>query len=324
MTKKQKTKIKVFTHNDLDGAVPVIMLKSLFDCEVHYKMCHYGNVDSRILDFFLSDEYKKYSLIFITDISIKKEVAEIIDRKIKEEQIYVRLIDHHNNDKVEHLKETYKWCVINYDISASKLFLDFIKKSYKFDSQQFFELPLLEEMVELTDEWDTWEWTKTNNYRAVNLNDLMYQYGKIKFIEKFTERIKQSMKDKSTKLFDNFDSSLLEIVSDHKSTYMSGKLKDMQIFPATFKGVDFNIGLVYSEQYTSELAEYLFRNSETPIHLVQMVNLSTGSVSVRTKTGEINANEIAQLHDGNGHPASAGYRLTDEVMEKVYDITCCL
>ena len=111
---KNNLKIKLFTHNDLDG-VSVIPLAHLeFGIEnVDHEICSYKNVNEKIEKFaieYMNNEHF-YDYIFVTDISVNRKNAELLNEienfisgnNIKKTN--VRLFDHHQN--LEWLNDEY-------------------------------------------------------------------------------------------------------------------------------------------------------------------------------------------------------------------------
>ena len=103
-------KIKLFTHTDLDGAGCAILGVLAYGREnINIEYCDYNNVDDKIKNYILSDEYQDYSQTFITDISVNEEIAKMINN-IKLTTTEFILIDHHQTAKW--LSDKYVWAIV--------------------------------------------------------------------------------------------------------------------------------------------------------------------------------------------------------------------
>jgi len=68
LTSMATGRVKMFSHNDLDGAACYIVA-NYFNENVSAEFCSYENVDQKIHDF-CADGIDEYSLILISDISV--------------------------------------------------------------------------------------------------------------------------------------------------------------------------------------------------------------------------------------------------------------
>lgn len=88
--------IKLFSHVDLDGVSPFILLTYYYSMEtINYQFCNYNDINKYVQNFLDSKEYLNYEAIYITDISISEELAEKLEKITKETTITIRLFDHH-------------------------------------------------------------------------------------------------------------------------------------------------------------------------------------------------------------------------------------
>ncbi|WP_252241567.1 hypothetical protein [Clostridium sp. ZBS18] len=73
-------KIKLFSHTDLDGYGCNIVAKYTIGKGINLECenLNYDNVNERVKEFFNSKECEEYSVVYITDISVNNEVAELI------------------------------------------------------------------------------------------------------------------------------------------------------------------------------------------------------------------------------------------------------
>lgn len=155
--------IKVITHTDLDGIGCAILIKELMNEEVDISYCSYENVNDISKEVIANHDI--YSKIFITDISVDDNVAQLLDQ-IKEKVV---LLDHHIS--AIHLNK-YEWANVIIENDKGKtcgtsLVYDFLQKEKKCDNES------ISIFVELVRRFDTWEWdTIYNDVSAKNLNDI--------------------------------------------------------------------------------------------------------------------------------------------------------
>ena len=69
--------IKLFTHTDLDGIGCAILAMLAYDAEIEY--CNYDDINEKVEEFLKNTKLTKDDMVFITDISVNKKVANIIN-----------------------------------------------------------------------------------------------------------------------------------------------------------------------------------------------------------------------------------------------------
>jgi nanoRNase/pAp phosphatase (c-di-AMP/oligoRNAs hydrolase) len=78
-----------------------------------------------------------------------------------------------------------------------------------------------------------------------------------------------------------------------------------------------NVGLVYAENYTSELGNTICNNNPD-LDFVMIINLGGKSISFRGTRDDIDLGaDIASKFGGGGHPKAAGARIYDSVKNTV-------
>ncbi|MCY6372577.1 hypothetical protein [Clostridium ganghwense] len=163
--------------------------------------------------------------------------------------------------------------------------------------------------AEMVRRYDTWEWKtifKDNNSKQ--LNDLLRIYGRDKFIEKMVVKL-----NNNKYIFDENDKLVLELEQEKINRYIEDK--NTKIIPKVIKG--FNIGIVFAEQYISELGNRL---AELNPHLdfIAMIDMST--VNYRGIKENIDLGQFAKLYGGGGHPKASGSQISDEIRNKIIDL----
>ena len=95
--------IKLFTHRDLDGIGCAVLAQLTFGKNVDITYCNYDEVDVLVREY-ISKMDKGHDTCFITDISIKDDLASEIDREYKNN---FKLFDHHKT-----ALELNKYCLL--------------------------------------------------------------------------------------------------------------------------------------------------------------------------------------------------------------------
>ena len=307
------SKVKLFTHNDLDGCGCEILLNLAFGPEnVNSSRCGYYNIDDCVKEFINSNEYNDYDKIFITDISICYELALKIDSYDISNKI--KLIDHHQT--AIKLNE-FQWCnVVLSDAGELSCGTSLLYK-YLVSSQYLTASDTLFNFTETIKRYDTWLWsTKYNDITPKRLNLLFAIYGADKFLDIYTNRL---LSDNFT-LFEEIDNILLDMEESKIDKYVTNKSKSVvkQYIPIGQRV--YHIAIVFAEQYINDLGEYICLNNED-IDFVAIIS-DMRSISFRTRKDNINlGTDIAPYYNGGGHKQAAGATIS---YNKKVDIACRL
>lgn len=301
--------IMVFTHTDLDGIGCPLVIRSQFeDMLSHDKLdieyCTYGSyadINEKMKDFITAEKYNEYDLIFITDVSVSLEVAELIEKNFKDKVV---LLDHHKT--VMELNK-YDWALIETnhrpDMKACGTSL-----VYEWFRALDLDLNYNGKFVEAVRRYDTWEWkTKYNDETAKELNDIYHIYGKERFFNVYTELI-----ENYTNIFDDEAKLLLELEEEKKKKYIWKKGQELRLTSVD----NYSIGVVFAENYISELGNKLAEDNED----LDFIAIITGTgIAFRGIKDNIDLGEFAKnrYENGGGHPKAAGAGISNDVIEKM-------
>jgi oligoribonuclease NrnB/cAMP/cGMP phosphodiesterase (DHH superfamily) len=294
-------KIKLFTHNDLDGIGCAILANLAFiDLDIEY--CDYGNINEKVKALLENKDYNNYQHIYITDISVSEDIAAIINNtqcpEFKEDSKFYNhftLIDHHPTAK--HL-EKYCWCTIQIEnekgkCSGTSLFYDYLLTHV--EHSEIMNSNAIKDFVETVRQYDSWEWkTIFNNEAPKEWNNLLRLYGR----ERFVKKIIENLKEKSEFAFDKTDLLLLELNEDKKQLYFEKKSKELIKQDVQ----SYKVGVVFSEQYISELGNYL---AEKFLDLDFIILIGSKTISYRG-IKDIDLGLFAKQFGGGGHPKASG------------------
>ena len=292
--------IKLFTHTDLDGISSEILGRIAFGEDIDVVRCGYGNIDDKVEEFINSDE--EYDKLFITDISVKKELADALNNVSDK----VILLDHH---KTALWLNEYPFALVQVeDESVGKmcgayLFYEYLKKNH----EEFNDTLALKLFVKYVRMYDTWEWKeKYDNIIPKRLNDLMYMDGPNEFIDKMVYRLGNNLF-----IFDDTDLMKLQIEQTYINSYIAQKNETLIVNDSLFP--EHIVGIVFADKYISELGNKLCE-LHPELDFVVLINMSTLTVSYRTVKDNLDLSAIAKGFGGGGHPKASGSRFDASII----------
>ena len=101
--------------------------------------------------------------------------------------------------------------------------------------------------------------------------------------------------------------NILKVQQNKIDRYIKGKNKN--IITKFIEG--YNVGVLFAEQYVSELGNKLCElNSD--LDLVAIIGNNT--VSYRTIKDSVDVSKIAKLYGGGGHPKASGNNINEEII----------
>lgn len=301
--------IKLFTHTDLDGVGCAILAKLAFGEEVDISYCNYNDINESVLDY-LNNSDDSLSYIYITDIRVNEDIAKLLD-----ERGGVCLLDHHPT-ALELNK--YTWCKVMVEdlngvkTSGTKMFYYWLGMN-GYLSDELENNKALGKFAELVRDYDTWRWSELGEKGVIckQVNDLMYLYGRDKFI---TWCISEIHDEVFPKLY-TADELLLNTKQKEIDEYVEEK--NEQLFTSPMCGRV--CGFVFAEKYVSELGNRLCK-MHPEIDYVAMIDMGNKTVSYRTVKDDIDlGRDVAQLFGGDGHPKAAGSEFSVDVQFKTIE-----
>lgn len=301
--------IKLFTHTDLDGVGCAILAYLAFGKDnVDVEFCNYDDIEAKVMAFcsskYVSEITKDYDMIYITDISVKKETATYISNKFTlPEGINWKLLDHHAT--AMYLND-FEWCIVeptdmlDIEFKNSGTWMFYLELFDKCVDRQY--IKNIREFSDLVRIYDTWKWRELGAYglKAKTINDLMYIYGKELFIDWVINNICSSSRFPT---FTETDQMILNLEKGKIERYIEKKDKEMILRADSWGHL---YGLIFAEQYISELGNRLCEMHHE-IDYVAIVNAGAGTISYRTIRDDLDlGNEIAHSYGGGGHQKAAG------------------
>jgi len=296
-------KVLIFTHGiDIDGYGGAILGALAFD-EVDICFAENFNLDQLFQEKWDNGEFENFDKIFITDhcLSYDNCMKVYKDKVLKEK---LKIFDHHKarlaqNDfdfvKVVEEENGKKVC-------GTSLFYDYLVKQGYLNKR-----PCFDKFVDLTRAYDTWEWTKTGNLQANDLNTLALALGREKYILNMQKKLLNERE------FDFSGNDKLEITNFQ--IWFRSQLQNIVDKVEVIKFDGFNAGYVRTvELFKNDIATTI-RNSKRAktedIDFMLMPITDRGTVSLRSVKENFDVNYIAQKHGGGGHPGAASFPMSN-------------
>lgn len=305
-------RIKIFSHNDLDGyACSIIAQLAVGRENVHADYCGYYNINEKIMEFIDNRSYESYDYIFITDISITEEVAQIIENNNILKGMTI-LLDHHPT--VIGLNK-YEWCTVQIEDEIEKVCGTSLLYNYLVNKNILERKVSIELFVDTVKRYDTWLWKdKYNDLRAKQLNDLFKIYGQERFEAEYYKRLTSDV----FCMINDTDKFLLELENEKIQKYIDKKNKFIYKKTLNINGKKFRAGIVVADDYLSELGNELSERNPDLDFIAMVAGLST--VSYRTVKKNIDlGNEVAIYYGGGDHPQAAGSQISYELRKQILD-----
>lgn len=308
---KTNEKIKLFTHNDLDGVSCAILCKLLgIDVDVEY--CTYKDIDASVLAFLLSQGLTKHDKIIITDISVSESTAELLDQynNFHSKQSVI-LLDHH---KTATFLNKYKWALVKTEedgilVSGTSLLYKVFKP--KFDVLD--NAVMIKNYVDIVRRYDTWEWTDNkNNGIEKKYNHLLNIYGIDNFVARTTYNLNMNFNVYEFNRTENLILSGIEEKINEKTEFWINN-----IYKTNFDG--YKIGIILLTDNVSEISNKLCKIHKD-IDFVMVINMDMSTATITTISDDIDMSEIAKNHGGGGHKKIAGFSVTNIIENMVEGI----
>ena len=305
--------IKLFTHNDLDGLACALLAWLAYGKDaVDFETCRYEDINNKLNLYLDEKQYETFDYCYVTDISMKDEVAERIHTHFDDAQKYIALHDHHISAIA---LNQYHWCHVTVEdeagikCSGTTLFYEALL-CLDVPRKDLLQKPLVKDFVEKVRRYDTWDWQPLEDLESKQLNDLFFILGKERFLDYWLERLEQANEDETFD-FDETQKLLLELRQNEIDQYIESR--NEEIIEKEIAG--YKAGIVFANRFQSELGNQLAL-LHPELDFIAMINVG-GGVSCRTAKEEVNLAEVAALFGGGGHAKAAGLPVKDEIREMV-------
>lgn len=313
--------VRHFSHNDMDGYAPQVISKLSKVNTVEYIHCGYDNFEQKLeetISFFESFDVLDEHAILITDIAPKSE--ELVDRlnKLFELGLTVLLLDHHDTSKWISEKHP-EWAHIDSKLNdrltcATELYYMYLKEN-DFLEDHVLNSYYFASFVEQVRAYDTWDWDKTGNVEAKELNSLLYTFGPNKFmqmqVEKIVERL--TVQNAVQYTFNETEKIFVDVENKKEQKYIESRSKKMLVRSWNIEDKYYEVGVVFGDQYHSTLGNVLNKEN-SHLDFVVILDLNGGKGSLRTIHDHVHVGEVAKAISvgGGGHQKAAGFEFDME------------
>lgn len=305
-------KVLLFTHEqDIDGMGSIILLKQAFK-DFDYIPCKTFEITEKVKQSIDDKSIYNYDFVFVTDLCIKEPLlGQIANDNHLNKKIVV--LDHHKSEIEE---GNNKYSFVNIVVNSDKGMESGTSLFYEYLIDHHFLKPtcFLDEFVELTRQYDTFEWkTKYKNPKARRLHILFETLGYEKYI-----RLMNGMTSNENGVV--FDKKSLEIITAFETELkedIDKIINNMKVYEETIDDEHYKIGFVKSPyKYRNEINGVIKENNVKDIDAVCMVTTDRDSVSYRS-VKDVDVSKVAVYFGGKGHKAAGSNPKNNEKFVKV-------
>jgi oligoribonuclease NrnB/cAMP/cGMP phosphodiesterase (DHH superfamily) len=175
---------------------------------------------------------------------------------------------------------------------------------------------ILEELVELTRQYDTWDWEKYNNQKARQLHLLFEQIGYEKYIEIMTNILENN--DEII-----FLENEMNIINEWEKAFQEDSkeiLKNMIVYNIEINNQNYKVGYIFTPyKYRNDFSKILKENNSNDIDLVGMFFPNMDVVSYRG-VKQIDVSIVPTYFGGKGHKGAGTNPINNEKFREVLKI----
>ena len=305
-------KVLLFTHEqDIDGMGSVVIGKIAFP-KLDYVPCKTFEIDSNFQKYLDNQKIYDYDLIFVTDLCLHEPILSTIndDDTLRDK---VLVLDHH---KTEMGNAKYDFVNVILECSKGLASGTYLFYEYLINNNYLKSTPVLDELVEWTRQYDTWDWVKYDNNKARMLHLLFEQIGYKRYVEIMSEIV---AKNDSIIFSDNE----LNIINDWENKFKEDSsriLENMIVYPVIIDNVVYRVGYIYTEyKYRNDFSELIRSNNVNDIDLVGMFFPNMDVVSYRG-VKPLDVSIVPTYFGGKGHRGAGTNPINNEKFQEVLKV----
>lgn len=302
-------RVLLFTHEqDIDGMGSAVIGKVAFP-EFEYVPCKTFEIDSQFKKYMDNKKIYEYDLIFVTDLCLHEPILSIINNDdILKKKVLV--LDHH---KTEIGNAKYDFVNVILECNRGPASGTYLFYEYLINNNYLKSMPVLEELVELTRQYDTWDWVKYNNQKARMLHLLFEQIG----YKRYVEIMNNIVINTDSIVFSDND---IEIINDWENKFRADSskiLENMIVYPVVIDNNEYRVGYIYTEyKYRNDFSELIRNNNINDIDLVGMFFPNMDVVSYRG-VKDVDVSVVPTYFGGKGHKGAGTNPISNEKFKKV-------
>lgn len=302
-------KILLFTHEqDIDGMGSVVIGQIAFK-NLDYVPCKTFEIDKQFKVYLDNKKIYEYDLIFVTDLCLHEPILSIIneDNILKEK---VLVLDHHKTE-IKNAKYDFVNVILECDkgpASGTYLFYE-----YLVNNNYLKATPILDELAELTRQYDTWDWVNYNNQKARMLHLLFEEIGYERYIEIMSDIIKNN----DTIVFSENEKNIINNWEKNFKEASTKTLENMIVYSINIDSIDYKVGYIYTEyKYRNEFSELINKNNINDIDIVGMFFPNMDVVSYRG-VKDVDVSIVPTYFGGKGHKGAGTNPINNEKFKEV-------
>jgi len=305
-------KVLLFTHEqDIDGMGSVVIGKIAFQ-KLDYVPCKTFEIDKQFKSYMDNKKIYEYDLIFVTDLCLHEPILSAINNDdILKDRVLV--LDHH---KTEIANAKYHFVNVILECSKGPTSGTYLFYEYLINNNYLKATPVLDELTELTRQYDTWDWVKYNNKKARMLHLLFEQIGYKKYIEIMSEIV-------TTNDSIVFLNNEINIINDWENKFKADSdkiLENMIVYPVTINNKKYRVGYIYTEyKYRNDFSELIRKNNINNIDLVGMFFPDMDVVSYRG-VKDVDVSIVPTYFGGKGHTGAGTNPINNEKFKEVLNV----
>lgn len=308
-------KVLLFTHEqDIDGMGNVILGSQAFS-DFEYVTVKTFEVNQKVGIRIEDGTIYDYDFVFVTDVCIKEPLLKQIseDERLRNK---ILVLDHHKSE-IDEGNDKYDFVNIIVEDDKGKTSGTSLFYEYLTNNEYLQKNETLDELVELTRQYDTWEWKNIyNNYKARKLHILFEVLGYQEYIKIVSRMVKEgngvTFNDKEIKVIDDFDKKFKEDID----TIIEG----MKLYNLDVNGEKFRIGYVKCPyKYRNDINEIVMKDNVYNVDLVGMIMTDMDTVSYRL-VHDVDASKVAVYFGGKGHKAASSNPQNNEKFANVLEM----
>lgn len=306
-------KVLLFTHEqDIDGMGSAILGKLAFK-DFTYVPCKTFEIDLQFKKYLDNKTIYDYDLIFVTDLCLHEPILTEIknDKELKQK---VLVLDHHKTE-IKNAKYDFVNVILECDkgpTSGTYLFYEYLLKN-----NYIKERNILNELSELTRQYDTWDWVKYNNQKARMLHLLFEQIGHEKYVEIISKIIESSN-------VIVFSQNELDIINDWENKFKEESkniLEKMIVYPVKVDNTTYKVGYIYTPyKYRNDFSELIAKNNINDIDIVGMFFPNMDVVSYRGVKPMLDISIVPTYFGGKGHRGAGTNPINNEKFKEVLEV----
>lgn len=303
-------KVLLFTHEqDIDGIGCVILGKKAFR-DFDYVTCKTFEIDKNFKKYLDNKSIYDYDKIYVTDLCLHEPILSIINNdEILRNKVLV--LDHHKTE-IESNKYEFVNVILKCDkgsASGTSLFYDYlINNSYLVKPNL-----TLQELVEFTRQYDTWEWEKYDNKKARMLHLILETVG----YEKYIDIIMDMVTNRSNGI--TFNQEELDIINNWEETFKRDSqsiINNMIVYSVDIDR-EYRIGYVNTPyKYRNDLNELVKQNNVNDVDLIGMFSPDKEAVAYRG-VKDMDVSIIPTYFGGKGHKGAGTNPINNEKFQRV-------